>query len=41
MMRRMGSQNLETDFTLADRSKMKYSVLVGRRALTGKFLVQG
>ena len=35
----ISGRNIRTDFTLADRSKMKYPVLVGRKLLKNKFIV--
>jgi hypothetical protein len=35
----IGSQLIKTRFTLNDRSKMDYPVLLGRKALDGKFVV--
>jgi hypothetical protein len=35
----IGSRMIKTHVTLNDRSKMEFPVLVGRRALAGKFLV--
>ena len=36
---RLGSIELEKEFTLADRSTYKYPVLIGRNVLLGKYLV--
>jgi hypothetical protein len=35
----MGGKNFETEFTLTDRSEMKNQILIGRKALGGRFLV--
>ena len=35
----ISGRNIRTDFTLANRSKMKYTVLIGRKLLKGKFIV--
>jgi hypothetical protein len=35
----LGGRRLRTEFTLADRENMSYSVLLGRRVLRGRFLV--
>lgn len=35
----LGDKEMEREFTLADRSKYKYPVLIGRNVLAGKFLV--
>jgi hypothetical protein len=32
-------RKIRTDFTLADRSKMKFPILIGRKMLRGKFIV--
>lgn len=32
-------RNIRTDFTLADRSKMTFPILLGRKLLRGKFIV--
>ena len=32
-------RKVRTDFTLADRSKMKFPILLGRKLLKGKFVV--
>lgn len=36
---KLGDKKYKTNFTLTDRSKMKYPVLLGRKALTNKFIV--
>lgn len=36
---RLGSIDLQREFTLADRSEFKYPVLIGRNVLLGKYLV--
>lgn len=35
----MGGKKFETEFTLTDRSEMKNQILIGRKALGGRFLV--
>lgn len=35
----IGGKRMMTDFTVADRSHMKYHVLIGRNALIGNFLI--
>lgn len=35
----MGGKIFETEFTLSDRSEMKHPILIGRKALDGRFLV--
>ncbi len=35
----MANQHLMADFTLSDRSRNNYPILIGRQVLTGKFLV--
>jgi glutathione synthase/RimK-type ligase-like ATP-grasp enzyme len=35
----LGGRTIQAKFTLADRSKNRYPVLIGRRTLSGKFLV--
>lgn len=35
----LGKKNYKTDFTLTDRSAMRYPVLLGRKVLSGRFLV--
>ena len=35
----MGGKKFETEFTLTDRSEMKTPILIGRKALGGRFLV--
>lgn len=35
----MGGETFETEFTLTDRSEMRNQILIGRKALTGRFLV--
>lgn len=35
----LAGSTVDTEFTLADRSDMTYPVLLGRRALSGRFLV--
>ena len=35
----MGGKKFETEFTLTDRSEMKNPILIGRKALGGRFLV--
>ncbi|MBQ1372614.1 ATP-dependent zinc protease [Candidatus Saccharibacteria bacterium] len=36
---RLGDQEFETDFGLSDRAKMNYPILIGRRSLHGRFIV--
>lgn len=36
---RLGSKNYKISFTLTDRSEMKYPILIGRKFISGKFLV--
>jgi len=36
---RIGEQTLQIEFSLADRSRMEYPILIGRKALRGKFLI--
>jgi len=36
---KLGGYELDTSFTLADRSKNMFPVLIGRKTITGKFLV--
>ena len=36
---RMGSKTVRSNFTLADRSKKTYPVLIGRRHLRGRYVV--
>lgn len=36
---RIGSSQFITEFTLSDRSDMQFSILIGRRALAGRFIV--
>ncbi len=35
----IGDQSIETQFSLADRSDMKFPILIGRTAIKGRFLV--
>lgn len=35
----MGGKKFETEFTLTDRSEMRNQILIGRKALGGRFLV--
>lgn len=39
LMIKIGSRNITGTFTLADRSNMSYPVLIGRKLLRGKFIV--
>ena len=39
MLVEVKDRKIRTDFTLADRSKMKYPILLGRKLLRGKFIV--
>ncbi len=39
LLAKIKGKKLRTSFTLADRSKQAYPVLIGRNALRGKFLV--
>jgi hypothetical protein len=36
---RIGEFELNVEFSLADRSRMEYPILIGRKALRGKFIV--
>jgi len=35
----ISGRSIRTDFTLANRSKMKFPILIGRKLLKGKFIV--
>lgn len=35
----IGDQSIDTQFSLADRSDMKFPILIGRTAIKGRFLV--
>jgi hypothetical protein len=35
----LGGQSVRTEFTLSNRSDMRFQVLLGRKFLTGRFLV--
>jgi hypothetical protein len=36
---RLGGLDLNVEFSLADRSRMEYPILIGRKALRGKFII--
>ena len=36
---KMGEELIDTEFTLNDRSKFEYQVLIGRNILNGRFIV--
>ena len=35
----MGEEIIDTEFTLNDRSKFEYQVLIGRNIINGRFLI--
>lgn len=36
---KLGGEKIHADFTVADRSHMRFPILIGRTAMTGRFLV--